>query len=697
MQKFNNIENKNLSVKYIISLILIVLSCFLFIYYSLKNIETISLPFLNGIYDEIDINIEIPQNLKKVIIVNNGIENINLETQSINKNPTDIKNYNVSFNKKSKYIAITLPAEYEKSFLTSVVTANITMGKDFFYFSNRDINNFKKNEFNNNGTKFLKIYFPDNITKIKNNKYINYKGNFNLLVITFLSFFYCLKIYTLPWLILFLGLILIPKNKIKINPYIYLAFILFIGFSVRLNQYDAYGLWWDELYVAMQTLNGYGVYFDATNPPIFPLFAKIQTLILSDFSYSQRLLTIMLGSCAIISLFLLIKNYVNKNGALLSSFILSISIYAIAYSQEYRSYAVLMFLSPIIAYSFIKMLKEKSNKSYIIYGILGAIFINTHLYSSIFLLANGIYGLYSEIQELIPKKLKIKNIIKFVCVNLFILITFLPFIFHKFINWAILNPFCNIWIPKISKESLTSIINANFGNITLFIIYLIICLSFIVIVKKLNNKINYYPELSNTTKDFIYYIIYIISFVFIFSIIVSLIRPISVEHYYLIIYPLIIGLISSIICQKRKFKQITVILLLFSLFYISAQTNSNDFKSERNYTFFSNIVNQQAKIHPDKIIVELLEPNEYSHFLHKYLNNVYIEDRYNIFAYYDINLINIIKKYKEENKEFIVSVIEAELLKESDKEAINSESFPYRTDRIKMPKSSSYILNIFVK
>lgn len=100
MQKFNNIENKNLSVKYIISLILIVLYCFLFIYYSLKNIETISLPFLNGIYDEIDINIEMPQNLKNVIKVNNGIENINFETQSINKNPTDIKNYNVSFNKK---------------------------------------------------------------------------------------------------------------------------------------------------------------------------------------------------------------------------------------------------------------------------------------------------------------------------------------------------------------------------------------------------------------------------------------------------------------------------------------------------------------------------------------------------------------------------------------------------------------------
>lgn len=571
------------------------------------------------------------------------------------------------------------------------------MGKDFFYFTNNDIKNFKKEQLNNNGTQFVKLYFPNSVTKIKNGKYINYKGTFNLLVVTFLSFFYCLKIYTLPWIILVFGLLIIPKTKININSYICLAFIFLIGFLVRLNQYDAYGLWWDELYVAMQTLNGYGAYFDATNPPIFPLIANIQTTLFPEFDYSKRLLTILCGSFAIITLFFLVKAYVNKYAAILSSFILSISIYAISYSQEYRSYALLMFLSPLVVYYFLKMLKEKTNISYCIYGILGAIFINTHLYASIFLLGNGFYGLNSEVQNSKKENFKYKNILKFICTNLFIIITFLPFIFHKFITLAILNPFCNIWISKISKDSLTSVISANFGNITLFVIYFIICLSFVVIVKKLNNKINYYPELSNTTKDFIYYIIYIISFVFIISIIVSLIRPISVGHYYLIIYPLIIGLISSIICQKRKFKQITVILLLFSLFYISAQTNSNYFKSERNYTFFSNIINQQAKIHPDKIIVELLEPDEYSHFLHKYLNNVYIEDGYNIFAYYDINLINIIKKYKEEKKEFIVSVIEAELLKESDKEAINSESFPYRIDRIKMPKSSSYILNIFVK
>ena len=177
-------------------MILIVLSCFLFIYYSLKNIETISLPFLNGIYDEIDMNIEMPQNLKNVIKVNNGIENINFETQSINKNPTDIKNYNVSFNKKSKYIAIFLPEKYEKSFLTSVVTANVVMGKDFFYFTNNDIKNFKKEQLNNKGTQFVKLYFPNSVTKIKNGKYINYKGTCNLLVVTFLSFFIVLR-YTL--------------------------------------------------------------------------------------------------------------------------------------------------------------------------------------------------------------------------------------------------------------------------------------------------------------------------------------------------------------------------------------------------------------------------------------------------------------------------------------------------------------------
>ena len=682
-----------LFTKYITGFVLIVISCLLFVYQSHKNIDVISLPFFNGIYDEIDINIEIPQNFKKVIIVNNGIKNINLETQSINKNPTDIKNYNVSFNKKSKYIAITLPAEYEKSFLTSVVTANITMGKDFFYFSNRDINNFKKNEFNNNGTKFLKIYFPENVTKTENSNYINYKGNFNLFVITFLSFFYCLNIYALPWIILILGLILIPKNNININPYICLSLIFIIGFLVRINQYDAYGLWWDELYVAMQTLDGFGIYFDATNPPIFPLLAKIQTALFPEFDYSKRLLTIFCGSFAMLSLFFLIKTYVNKYAAILSSFILSISIYAIAYSQEYRSYSVLMLLSPLVVYSFLKMLREKSNISYVIYGILGAIFINTHLYASIFLLGNGFYGLYSETHQ----RKKERNILKFICVNLFIIITFLPFIFHKFISWAILNPYCNVWIPRISKESLSSIINANFGHITLFILFCIMCLSFIIVVNKLNNKINYYPALTEEAKGFIFYAMYIISFVFIVSIFISLIRPISIAHYYLVVYPLIIGLISSIICQKRKFKFITIVLLLFSLFFISTQNYNNSFKAQRNYTFFSRIVNQQAKAHPDTKIVELLEPYQFVYFLHKKYNNIYIEAGYNVDAFYNINLVNIIERYKEENKEFIVSVIEAELLKESDKEAINSESFPYRTDRIKMPKSSSYILNIFVK
>lgn len=190
--------DKHLCIKYITGFILITIACFLFIYYSYKNIENISLPFLNGIYDEIDINIEIPQKLQNEIIINNGLSNFKLKSASVNHNKNGIKNFYTSFTQKSKFITITLPVEYENTFFNSVITANVVMGKSFFDFTNNEIRNFKKDYLNNNGTQFVKIYFPNNVTKIKNSRYINYKGNLNLLVITFLSFFYCLKIYALP-------------------------------------------------------------------------------------------------------------------------------------------------------------------------------------------------------------------------------------------------------------------------------------------------------------------------------------------------------------------------------------------------------------------------------------------------------------------------------------------------------------------
>ena len=191
-----------LFTKYITGFVLIVISCLLFVYQSYKNIDVISLPFFNGIYDEININIEIPQNLQSKIKIYNGLENIDLETKSVNNKSTDTINYSASFSQKSKYVAIILPEKYEKEFLASIVTANAAIGKEFFDFDNNEIRNFKREKYDNNGTKFIKIYFPENVTKTENSNYINYKGNFNLFVITFLSFFYCLNIYALPWIIL---------------------------------------------------------------------------------------------------------------------------------------------------------------------------------------------------------------------------------------------------------------------------------------------------------------------------------------------------------------------------------------------------------------------------------------------------------------------------------------------------------------
>lgn len=71
-----------------------------------------------------------------------------------------------------------------------------------------------------------------------------------------------------------------------------------------------------------------------------------------------RLLPLIFSVGAIFTLYFLLKSKINKETALLASFLLSISIFHISYAQDYRAFSLSSMLTPLVVYFMFKMLEK---------------------------------------------------------------------------------------------------------------------------------------------------------------------------------------------------------------------------------------------------------------------------------------------------------------------------------------------------
>ncbi len=523
------------------------------------NYEKFNIPYLNGLFTPVAVNVEISKQYQNSIKING---------ENFSEPANQAKDVVISKVLNGKIKKLELTTNNVESF-KNISSIDIFIGRKFYHFSKSDL-------------------------KVSNNRIdlpikTNYKGNFNAIIISFLALFYNLRFFVITWIFAITGFFLL-EYKIRIHEKWLLWSILILAILCRFNQLTAYPLWWDEVFVInlpashIYPLNS--IFLDPANPSFFYLLVKIYTFFAKTTIEYMRLIPFVFGTFGVVGVYFLAKKFSTTQASLLATFIASISIYHICYSQELRGYSLILLIAPFVVMTFFDLLKDFNKKNSLKFILTSSIMINTHLFGLFLLLTNFLYAMLLFIKS----GEKPSKYFKFTLCNAIIFLTLVPYLLLNFIQTLTGRVGFNSHILPTSAEVVLDCLSANFGNILLLIIFITLC---VIYLKQ-------YKE-DTVENAFVKYGFFTIFTFWTIAIFVSLTRPLLTPYYFIVLYPLYLATFAIIVCNifKNSKHIITrLALALIALFMIHSQTYNNHWKTDNSFENIVSLVNARAKDNP---------------------------------------------------------------------------------------------------
>ncbi len=171
--------------------------------------------------------------------------------------------------------------------------------------------------------------------------------------------------------------------------------ILIVGSSLRLYELGKESFWIDEaatVYTTQQkaseiiddiyttTIHVPEYFDDGGTPPFYYVLANYWTKIIGLSEAKLRFLSVIFGTISIYLIFLIGKMIFNYKVGLVSAFIFSINYLHIYYSQEARTYSLVVFLTLLTVYFLLNALKQKKAHYWIAYVLSSTLLIYTHYF-----------------------------------------------------------------------------------------------------------------------------------------------------------------------------------------------------------------------------------------------------------------------------------------------------------------------------
>lgn len=200
-----------------------------------------------------------------------------------------------------------------------------------------------------------------------------------------------------------------------------LILIIFLGIFLRFYNLGAESFWLDEgstalaikKYDALQILNNIqnkGLilpeYFSGLynhELPLYYIFLSEWAEIFGISEFSLRAFSAILGVLALFLVYYLSLYLFDEKVALISTFLASINLTLIWYSQEARQYSYLLFLSLLSAFFLLKSLKEGKTRHIVGLVIVNVIIAYSHFPWLIFIAFEGLYVLFMIYNDYVRK------------------------------------------------------------------------------------------------------------------------------------------------------------------------------------------------------------------------------------------------------------------------------------------------------
>ena len=217
-------------------------------------------------------------------------------------------------------------------------------------------------------------------------------------------------------------------------------FIIFIlGFAFRTWCLDKpEGLYFDEYFGwFIASKNTFAEFIKAVmqncHTPLYYIYLKIWMFLFSDSDISLRFSSLIPSLFSILTMFLLGKEFKNKNLGLFAALITACSSFCIYFAQEVRFYSILFLLSSLAFLYFIKSVKNPNKLNFTLFFTFNALICAFHtlgiIFSFFLILSLAIY-FYKYLPQYRNNIIKISNLIKYISPFIIIIILLSPFLFN---------------------------------------------------------------------------------------------------------------------------------------------------------------------------------------------------------------------------------------------------------------------------
>jgi mannosyltransferase len=188
--------------------------------------------------------------------------------------------------------------------------------------------------------------------------------------------------------------------------YIQLLIMLTISaFVLRFYNLGFNSLWLDEASTNLIALKSFGDIWQTMlgvefNPPLFYWMEHILISLLGNSEFILRLLPALFGVAVIPVIYLVGTEFRNRNVGIITAAAFTFSPFLILYSQEARSYSMMLFFTACAMLFYFKALKSNDIKNWVVFGAFSALAFWSHFYAFVMIVSCLIYAMMVHIKEI---------------------------------------------------------------------------------------------------------------------------------------------------------------------------------------------------------------------------------------------------------------------------------------------------------
>jgi len=279
-------------------------------------------------------------------------------------------------------------------------------------------------------------------------------------------------------------------NFPKHTTIILLLTVLLLGFFLRVYNLDSESIWLDEgISIKLSRIDPAAITIERAfnnHPPLYFIALHYWVKAFGNSVFSTRLLSVLFGFLAIFMIYRVGCLVFNRETGLLGSLILAISLFNINYSREVRMYSLVVLLTLVSMYFFLKLL-EKRNRINLIGYLTASIFLLYTHYSGLYVVLTQ--NIYFITALLLYKKKNIPNIKAWIKYQAALVVLYLPWLWLGVLRiWKIQES--HFWVSRSSVLTVLGSFIEYSGSVVLFVAFMMLFLFFAVSIKKYRNKIN---------------------------------------------------------------------------------------------------------------------------------------------------------------------------------------------------------------